>query len=138
MSAIPPTHTGEEQREHGVICYAKLPLFAVEHWVEGNGEHVFRSGEFDLIVGDRDLDTAVEKFVEGADDLWGFLEEQQNLTDGELALVSLLASRFRSVLRELERRERERARRRVAVQLRRRGQRLGTWTPGSSSQISHA
>ena len=132
-----------EHPEQGVIGSAGVPLFPVEHWVE-DGEHVFHSSEFDLVVGDADFDAAIEKFIEGADDLWGFLEEQKNLTEGEIELVSLIASRFRALLQELERRERARRRPLITIRLPRRGvERLGTWrpanqTPDSSSHFSHA
>lgn len=132
-----------EHPERGTIASAGVPLFPVEHWVE-DGEHVFRSSEFDLIIGDADFDAAIEKFIEGADDLWGFLEEQQNLTEGEIELVSLIASRFRPLLQELERRERARRRPVLAIPLPRRGvERLVTWrpasqTPDNSSHFSHA
>jgi hypothetical protein len=134
--SVPPA----EHPERGAISYAGA-VFDVEHWVEG-GEHVFRSTEFDLTVGDPDIRHAVDKFVEGADDLWSFLEEQEKLTEGELELVSLLASRFREVLHELDRRERS-PKRLIRISLpRQRGEHLRTWrpaspTPGSSSHLSH-
>ncbi len=133
--------TTAERPERGTISYAGVPMFDAEHWVEA-GDHVFRSTEFDLIAGDPDIGRAVDKFVEGADDLWSFLEEQENLTDGELELVSLLASRFHKVLHELDRRERSRRLIRISLP-RQRGEHLRTWrpaspTPGNSSHLSRA
>jgi hypothetical protein len=127
----------------GVIRIAGLPAFDVEHWVE-DGAYIFRSTEFELVVGAPDMATAIDRFVEGADDLWSVLEEQDDLTANELELVSLLASRFRMVLHELERREQERRRGRISISLhRQRGQRLRTWhpirqTPPGSSHLSPA
>jgi hypothetical protein len=131
-----------ERPEQGTIRYAGVPAFAVEHWVEG-GDHVFRSTEFDLIAGDPDMRRAVDKFVEGADDLWSFLEEQEKLTEGELELVSLLASRFRKALHELDRVQ---TRKRPLIAIHLPGQReeqLRTWRPAdqipsNSSHLSHA
>jgi len=125
------TNTLATQRELGSICYAGIPAFEVEHWVE-DGDYIFRSTEFELTVGDADINVAVDRFVEGADDLWSVLEEQDDLTANELELVSLLASRFRQVLHEFERREREQKRHRISVSLHRR--RLRTWHPTDQTQ----
>lgn len=94
-----------ERPESGTIGSAGIPLFRVEHWLEG-GDHVFRSTEFDMTIGAPDIGAAADRFIESAYDLWGFMEEQQNLTEGELQLASLLASRFRLLLAEFERRAR--------------------------------
>lgn len=72
-----------ERPESGTIGSAGVPLFTVEHWLE-DGEHVFRSAEFDMTVGAPDIGAAADRFIESAYDLWGFMEEQQNLTEGEL------------------------------------------------------
>jgi hypothetical protein len=126
-----------------MIRIAGVPAFEVEHWLE-DGDYVFRSTEFELAAGAADMSGAIDRFVEGADDLWSTLEEQDDLTANELELVSLLASRFRRVLHELERQDQERRRRRISISLhRQRGQRLRTWHPISqtqagSSQLSHA
>lgn len=130
-----------ERPESGTIGSAGVPLFKVEHWLE-DGDHVFRSIEFDMTIGAPDIGAAADRFIESAYDLWGFMEEQQNLTEGELQLASLLASRFRLLLAELERRERARRRRLIAISIPRRGH-LGTWraadqTLDSSSHLSHA
>jgi hypothetical protein len=129
--------------ETGMIGIAGIPTFEVEHWLE-DGDYVFRSTEFELAAGATDMSAAIDRFVEGADDLWSTLEEQDDLTANELELVSLLASRFRRVLHELERQDQERRRRRISISLhRQRGQRLRTWHPirqtqAGSSQLSHA
>jgi len=138
-----PDRTAENLPEIGTICYANIPVFEVEHWIE-DGDYVFRSTEFELVAGDADMATAVDRFVEGADDLWNALEEQDDLTANELELVSLLASRFRRVLHELEKREEQRRHRRISISLhRQRGQRLRTWHPtgqtqAGSSHLLHA
>lgn len=131
-----------ERPEPGTIGSAGVPLFKVEHWVE-DGDHVFRSIEFDVTVGASDIGAAADRFIESAYDLWGFIEEQRNLTEGEIELASLLAMRFRRLLAELEQRERARQRRLIAISIPRRSAHLGTWraadqTPGSSSHLSHA
>jgi hypothetical protein len=118
--------------ETGTICYADVPAFEVEHWIE-DGHYVFRSTEFELAVGDSDMAGAIDRFVEGADDLWNALEEQGDLTPNELELVSLLASRFRQVLHELERREQESRQRRIKISLHP-AQRLRTWHPTDRTQ----
>jgi hypothetical protein len=119
-----------EHPEQGQICYAGIPAFAVEHWIEC-GEYVFRSTEFELVVGDPVMSQAVDRFVEGADDLWSFLEKQEKLTENELELVSLLASRFRKVLHELDRREEKRSRQHISISLR--DKHLRSWHPTSST-----
>jgi hypothetical protein len=96
-----------------------------------------------LVAGAADMQCAIDRFVEGADDLWCVLEEQDDLTANELELVSLLASRFRRVLHELERQDMERRRRLISISLRRqRGSKLRTWHPippiqAGSSHLSH-
>ncbi|HXQ21187.1 MAG TPA: hypothetical protein VN812_05895 [Candidatus Acidoferrales bacterium] len=133
-AACTPDRATADLPEVGTICYAGIPAFEVEHWLE-DGHYVFRSTEFELVAGDADMATAVDRFVEGADDLWNALEEQDDLTANELELVSLLASRFRRVLHELERREQRRRARRISFSLhRQRGQRLRTWHPAGRTQ----
>jgi len=132
--AMTQDRTIEDLPEVGMICYADIPAFEVEHWIE-DGDYVFRSTEFELVAGDADMATAIDRFVESADDLWSALEEQDDLTANELELVSLLASRFRRVLHELEKREEERRHRRISISLhRQRGQRLRTWHPKGQIQ----
>jgi hypothetical protein len=129
--------------EIGMIGIAGLPTFEVEHWLE-DGDYIFRSTEFELVAGAADMPSAIDRFVEGADDLWSILEEQDDLTANELELVSLIASRFRRVLHELERQDQERRRRLISISLpRQRGQKLRTWHPthqiqSGSSHLSHA
>jgi hypothetical protein len=136
----PPT---PDHPETGMIGIAGVPTFEVEHWLE-DGHYVFRSTEFELVGGAADMPSAIDRFVEGADDLWSTLEEQDDLTANELELVSLLASRFRRVLHELERQDQERRKRLISISLhRQRGQRLRTWHPlrqtqAGSSHLSRA
>jgi hypothetical protein len=114
-----PRHAAtSDAPEEGVLRFGGVPVFAVDHWVEGD-EHVFRSKEFPLTVGDPDITRAVDRFVESAEDMWGFLEEQDHLTGNELELVSLLAQRFRRMLRVLLEREEQRH------------EELRSWQPGS-------
>jgi hypothetical protein len=125
----PPT---EEHPERGYIGVMDVPAFKVEHWL-ADGEYVFRSSEFDLIAADRDIQRAVDRFVESAEDLWSFVEEQDDPSENELELASLLGSRFRRILHQLERQEQERRRRLISISFprtRRRGN-LRSWHPGS-------
>lgn len=46
-----------ERPESGTIGSAGVPLFTVEHWLE-DGDHVFRSTEFDMTIGAPDIGAA--------------------------------------------------------------------------------
>jgi hypothetical protein len=107
-----------------------VPVSAAEHWEE-DGVHVFRSLEFNVIAGHEDFNTAVDQFVEKAEDLWTYLSELDGLTDNENETFLILSPRFRQILKVLERREEERLRRLVTVKVRRRSAHSRAWEPKS-------
>ena len=125
----------EENPDRGrVAAVGGVVLSDAEHWVE-DGVHVIRSTEFPVIAGADDFDGAVDQFGEKLEDLWLYLSEIETLTDNENELFLALAPRFRDIYRELERREAERQRRIIILNLRRRGAHLRNWvsTPEHSS-----
>ncbi|HEV3094970.1 MAG TPA: hypothetical protein VGY30_10705 [Solirubrobacteraceae bacterium] len=137
-----PTAPTEEHPERGYISIMGIAVFQVEHWIDA-GEHIFRSSEFDLIAADPDLKRAVDRFVENAEDLWSFIAGQDEPSENELELASLLGSRFQPILHELERREQEREHRLISISFARRRRQLRSWhpsstTPSNSSQLSLA
>lgn len=127
-----PTAPTEEHPERGYISIMAVRAFEVEHWIDSD-EHVFRSSEFDLIAADRDLQRAVDRFVEGAEDLWTFIVEQDDPSENELELASLVGSRFRPILHELERREQEREHRLISISFVHRRRQLRSWHPSSTA-----
>lgn len=89
----------EDAPEHGVICREGVVVSDVLHWVE-DGDHVFRSTEFDVIAGDADLATAADKFVQNAEDLADFyVDARRDLTEIELEHAIRLLQRFTEIYR---------------------------------------
>jgi hypothetical protein len=122
----------EAAPEYGTVSLLGLPITDAEHWIE-DGVHVLRSLDFDVTVGDRDFWAAVDKLGGSVEDLWSYLSELETITDNENETFVLLASRFQRVFRELEKRERERRRRLIILNLRKRGQHhFRNWQPLST------
>lgn len=126
-----------EDRQYGWVATLDVLVSEAERWVE-DGVHVIRSTEFDVVAGDLDFDRAVDQFVDKAEDLWTYLSELDGLTENENETYLRLAPRFHQIYKELERRENERRRRLIILNLRRRGAHLRGWhsasTPERSSQ----
>jgi hypothetical protein len=135
MTAQAQKNPTEAAPNYGGVRVYGLPVGAAEHWMEDD-VHVIRGLEFDVIAGDPDFQTAVEKFGEKAEDLWSYLSNQEHLTENENETFLVLAPRFLAIYKELERREAERSQRVLSItfpRFRQRGERhLRNWQPHST------
>lgn len=130
----------KESPEHGAICLKGVVLSEVAYWVE-DGDHVFRSTEFDLIAGDPDRDAAIGKFVDYARDLVGLYTDLdiEEVTPAELEIAMTLVSRLNAAYQQVtDELEAERRRLVVFPRLRNREHRTTGWyrrsRPTSSSR----
>jgi hypothetical protein len=135
MTAQAQAQPTEVSPDYGGVQIIGLPVGAAEHWVE-DGIHVIRGSEFDVIAGDPDFQTAVEKFGEKAEDLWIYLGNQEHLTENENDTFLVLAARFSAIYKELGRLEAKRRQQVLSInlaRLRQRGeQHLRNWQPHST------
>lgn len=130
----------EQAPENGCIGRFDVVLSEVEHWVE-DGDHVFRSLEFDVIAGDPDKGRAITKFIDNALDFRDYLDGLEDRAENEDEMLQLLNSRFSRVASALEGQERARREKLISISLggRRRRQRADLsrfWHPRSTPQQS--
>jgi hypothetical protein len=125
------------------MAFDTIVSFA-ERWEE-DGFHVIRSLDFDVTAGAPDFQSAVDQFVEKAEDLWSYLSNLETISDNENEMFLKMAPRFFRIYKELERREANRRDRVISInfgRLRQRGEHsLRNWrpsAPASASQPSHA
>lgn len=134
--AQPPT---EAAPEYGRIAVFDITVSFAERWEE-DGVHVLRSMDFDVIAADKDLQRAVDQFVEKAEDLWSYLSGLDTISENENEMFLKMAPRFLDIYRELERREKARRERVISInfgRLRQRGQHsLRNWRPSQPASAS--
>jgi hypothetical protein len=119
----------EDAPEFGTIRLCGLLVSEVAYWFE-DGDHVFRSMEFDLYAADSDRDVAIRKFIDNADDFAEALvdwDSEGSATPEEVGaartLLSRLTAGYRAVSNKLEAEREERERHLIRVNLRRRRRR---------------
>lgn len=91
-----------ESPEEGVLTFYGVEVFPALYWVE-DGDHVFRSTEFDLLAADRDQYVAIQKFIEMAEDLAGYysdLTKAGRATEAEADIALEILSRINEVLQQ--------------------------------------
>ncbi len=91
-----------ESPEEGVLTFHGVEVFPALYWVE-DGDHVFRSMEFDLLAADRDQYVAIQKFIEMAEDLAGYysdLTKAGRATEAEADIALQILSRINEVLQQ--------------------------------------
>ena len=91
----------EHNPEEGQIVLFDVVLSDVEHWIE-DGDHVFRSLEFDVIAGAPDLRAAVWQFITKASGFAVYLDELEDLAENEHEMRDVLAGRLLHLLPHLE------------------------------------
>jgi len=119
----PPT---ADAPDLGVIGLGGVEISQVAYWVE-DGEHVFRSTEYDVIGADLDFNRAVVKFIENSEDYARFIadrfkENDASIDEAEVALT--LIQRFAEVYQRQRDSAQEDARRLIRIPRRRRGARV--------------
>lgn len=120
LSDLPTSESPEE----GVLTFYDVEVFPALHWVE-DGDHVFRSTEFDLLAADRDQYVAIQKFIEMAEDLADYhvdLMKAGRATDEEADIALQILSRINELLERQLRlaKEQLQAQRRRVINVRRR------------------
>ncbi len=129
----------EAAPEYGRISVFDITVSFAEHWVE-DGIHVLRSMDFDVIAGAADFQSAIDQFVEKAEDLWSYLSNLETISDNENEMFLKMAPRFLDIYKELERREKSRRERVISInigRLRQRGQHsLRNWRPSQPASAS--
>lgn len=101
----------EDAPEVGCIIVGTVCISDVEHWINEDGLHVFRSVDFDCSGEDEDLWQAGRVFIENAEDLGRFLADLVDAgraTKDEQRVLVTLAQRFFDVYQESEREEERR------------------------------
>ncbi len=127
----------EDAPERGYIVLNEVQLSEVEHWIDEEGLHVFRSTEFDCLGEAEDEYEAGRIFIENAADLFRFLDDlvdARRATSDEIRTLAKLSRRFFEASEPaLKREEEKRSRRRLGSRAA-----LSYWqpqtTPSSSSQ----
>lgn len=136
-----PVEHSEDIKEidFGAIFWREVPISDVEHWTE-DGNHIFRSTEFDMLVANEDEQRAVDQFVETTEDLLNITLatlQQGEVAHTDLDVARILIPRFLKVYKVLERLDLEtesQARRPISVRInlgRRRGEHSRVWRPRS-------
>lgn len=102
-------HPTSEAPEPGIIEVKigkhLVPISSINHWMEDDGLHVFRSTEFDCMAEADDEGAAVKAFIENAEDLFRFLDDLVDAgraTEGEKMTLIKLSRRFFEVYEALE------------------------------------
>lgn len=140
-TASPPSDLPtEDAPDYGTLGWLGVEISEVAHWIE-DGDHVFRSLEFDVFAGDPDEQQAVGKFVDNALDFRDYLDCLEDRADNEDEMLQLLNSRFSRVASALDREERARQDKRVSITIGRRRRRHRAdlsrfWHPRSTPQRS--
>ena len=79
-----PPATAENPHVGSVGCYG-VELSKVAYWRE-DGDHVFRSMEYDVIAADEDFYKAVHAFVRNSIDYARFLSEAEDRTGTDVEI----------------------------------------------------
>jgi hypothetical protein len=124
-----------ESPEIGRITFGGELISEVAYWVE-DGDHLFRSTEFDVYAADPDRATAIGKFIDNVDDLGIALAAwtDQDLATGDdmdacVTLLRRMTAAYRAVSAELTELQAEQERHIIQVNLPRR-RRRGAHTRG--------
>jgi hypothetical protein len=122
-TVAPNAQPTADKPEIGCISLGGVPLSQVAYWVE-DGEHVFRSTEYDVLAAAPDFAGAVVKFIENSEDYAKFIadlfrEDEASLEEAEVALT--LIQRFAEVYRQQRDAARQEARRLIRIPRRRPG-----------------
>ncbi len=124
MSALhqAPPQTADAARtadhpEFGFIGMEGVVLSEVAYWLE-DGHHVFRSTEYDVIVGDADKQTAIAAFVEATEDYADFLAQFESHTVEDLTIATTI---FKRLVEIYERAQARHHHRRTVLSVLRRG-----------------
>lgn len=87
----------EAEPEYGEVVGGGFVLSAARRWVDEDGTHVVESLEFDIVGMAADFPSALQNFVDRADDLFDHyadLAEQDELTDYEREAGKVLGPRL--------------------------------------------
>lgn len=127
----------EDAPEFGYIVLNGVQLSEVEHWIDEDGLHVFRSVEFDCLGEAEDEYDAGLLFIENAADLFRFLDDlvdARRATGDEIGTLAKLSRRFFEASEPALKREEEKRRRKWLLPRAAPSHWQPQTTPSSSSQ----